>query len=76
MKAELRPFARLAALRFGTLSARIALLYAGLFAMVLGVIVSLAAEGLSRFGEASAARDLEANARVRRADHLQRTHQP
>lgn len=26
MKAELRPFARLAALRFGTLSARIALL--------------------------------------------------
>ena len=64
MKAELRPFARLAALRFGTLSARIALLYAGLFAMVLGVIVSLAAEGLSRFGEASAARDLEANARV------------
>jgi diguanylate cyclase (GGDEF)-like protein len=60
----LRPFARLAALRFGTLSTRIALLYAGLFAVVLGVVVSLAAGGLSRFGEASAARDLEANARV------------
>lgn len=58
------PFARLTALRFGTLSTRIALLYAGLFALVLGVVVSLAAGGLSRFGEASAARDLAANARV------------
>ncbi len=64
MTGALRPFARLAALRFGTLSTRIALLYAGLFAVVLGVVVSLAAGGLSRFGEASAARDLEANARV------------
>jgi diguanylate cyclase (GGDEF)-like protein len=60
----LRPFSRLAALRFGTLSTRIALLYAGLFALVLGGVVSLAAGGLSRFGEASAARDLAANARV------------
>jgi diguanylate cyclase (GGDEF)-like protein len=64
MSAELRPLARLAGLRFGTLSTRIALLYAGLFALVLGVVVSLAAGGLSRFGEASAARDLAANARV------------
>ncbi|MFO6445937.1 putative bifunctional diguanylate cyclase/phosphodiesterase [Erythrobacter sp. NE805] len=51
-------------LRFGTLRTRIALLYAGLFAMVLGLVISLAAEALQRFGEASAARDLEANARV------------
>lgn len=57
-------FAQLAAMRFGTLSARIALLYAGLFALVLGLVVSLAAGGLARFGEASAARDLAANARV------------
>ena len=64
MNRLLQPVTRLAALRFGTLSARIALLYAGLFALVLGVVVSLAAGGLSRFGEASAARDLEANARV------------
>ncbi|MFL0669908.1 MAG: putative bifunctional diguanylate cyclase/phosphodiesterase [Erythrobacter sp.] len=64
MSLALRPFARLTALRFGTLSTRIALLYAGLFALVLGVVVSLAAGGLSRFGEASAARDLAANARV------------
>lgn len=56
--------ARLRMLRFGTLRARIALLYAGLFAVVLGLVVSLAAEGLARFGETSAARDLEANARV------------
>ncbi|ANK14159.1 hypothetical protein A9D12_06635 [Erythrobacter neustonensis] len=49
---------------FGALSTRIAMLYAGLFAVVLGVVVSLAAGGLSRFGEASAARDLAANARV------------
>lgn len=56
--------ARLAQLRFGTLSARITVLYASLFAVVLAVIVSLAASGLARFGEASAARDLAANARV------------
>lgn len=56
--------ARLARLRFGTLSARIALLYAALFALVLGLVVSLAVGALVRFGEASAARDLTANARV------------
>ncbi|WP_285711600.1 putative bifunctional diguanylate cyclase/phosphodiesterase [Erythrobacter oryzae] len=56
--------ARLRKMRFGSLRTRIALLYAGLFALVLGLVVSLAAGGLSRFGEASAARDLEANARV------------
>ena len=57
-------YKRLADLSFGTLSTRIALLYAGLFALVLGVVVSLAASALSRFSEASAARDLAANARV------------
>ena len=55
---------RLTALRFGSLSTRIALLYAGLFAVVLGLVVSLAAGGLARFAEAGAARDLAANARV------------
>lgn len=55
---------RLATLRYGSLSTRIALLYAGLFAVVLGLVVSLAAGGLARFAEASAARDLAANARV------------
>jgi len=64
MSAAQSLFARFAAFRFGALSTRIALLYAGLFALVLGVVVSLAAGGLSRFGEASAARDLAANARV------------
>jgi diguanylate cyclase (GGDEF)-like protein len=48
----------------GTLSTRIALLYAGLFAVVLALVVSLAAGGLARFVEAGASRDLEANARV------------
>lgn len=57
-------FARIAALRFGSLSSRIALLYAGLFALVLGLVVSLALGGLARFAEAGAARDLGANARV------------
>ncbi len=56
--------ARLRAMRFGSLRTRIALLYAGLFALVLGLVVSLAFGALARFGEASAARDLEANARV------------
>ncbi len=62
LRAPLR--GRLSALRLGTLSARIALLYAGLFAVVLALIISLAAGGLARFAEASAARDLDANARV------------
>ncbi len=56
--------ARLTALCFGTLSTRIALLYAALFALVLGLVVSLAAGALATFGEASATRDLAANARV------------
>lgn len=64
MNGALRPLERLVRLRSGTLSTRIALLYAGLFALVLGLVVSLAAGGLSRFGEAGAARDLAANARV------------
>jgi len=55
---------RLSPMRLGTLSARIALLYAGLFAVVLALIISLAAGGLARFAEVSAARDLDANARV------------
>ncbi len=54
----------LSGFRLDTLSARIALLYAALFALVLGLVVTLAVGGLSRFGEASAARDLAANARV------------
>ncbi len=55
---------RLAAMRLGSLSVRIAALYALLFAVVLAAIVVIAGNGLSRFGEASAARDLQANARV------------
>ena len=55
---------RLAAIRLGSLSVRIAALYALLFAVVLAAIVAIAGNGLSRFGEASAARDLQANARV------------
>lgn len=55
---------RLSNLRFGSLSTRIAVLYTGVFAAVLAGIVLLAGSGLSRFGEASAARDLESNTRV------------
>jgi diguanylate cyclase (GGDEF)-like protein len=55
---------RLTRLRFGSLGTRIAALYGGLFAIVLGVVISLAAGGIARFGEGSAARDLAANARV------------
>lgn len=57
-------FARLAKLRFGSLRARIAVLYATLFAVVLALVVSIAGSGLARFAENSAARDLAANARV------------
>jgi hypothetical protein len=57
-------FGNLFALRFGSLKLRIAVLYAGLFAIVLGAIIAIALNGLSRFGEASASRDLAANARV------------
>jgi len=55
---------KIAALRFGSFSTRIALLYGSLFAVVLGLVVTLAAGGLARFAEAGAARDLAANARV------------
>lgn len=50
--------------RIRSLRTRIALLYASLFAIVLTLVVSLAGGGLDRFAEASAARDLAANARV------------
>src|SRR5678815_3637147 len=52
------------ALRFGSLKLRIAVLYAGLFALVFGAIIVIAVTGLFRFGEANAAGDLAANARV------------
>ncbi|MGN6500308.1 MAG: diguanylate cyclase domain-containing protein, partial [Tsuneonella sp.] len=51
-------------LRFGSLRLRIAVLYAGLFAVVLTAIVLIAGGALGRFGEESAARDLSASARV------------
>lgn len=51
-------------LRFGSLQLRIAVLYATLFAIVLTVIVAMAGNGLARFGEANATRDMKANARV------------
>lgn len=57
-------FGRLLNLRFGSLSTRIAVLYTGVFATVLALIVLLAGGGLSRFGEAGAARDLQSNTRV------------
>ncbi len=56
--------ARRSGLRFGSLRTRIALLYAALFTLVLGLVVTLSVGGLARFGETSAARDLAANARV------------
>ncbi len=55
---------RLKSLRFGSLKLRIAVLYAGLFALVLATIVAIAGSGLTRFGEDSATRDMAANARV------------
>jgi diguanylate cyclase (GGDEF)-like protein len=57
-------FRRLITLRFGSLTVRIAVLYAALFAAVLTVVVFLASGGLMQFAQASATRDLEANARV------------
>ncbi|GGC31407.1 hypothetical protein GCM10011371_18550 [Novosphingobium marinum] len=59
-----RAFRTFDKLRFGSLKLRIASLYAGLFALVLAVVVLVAGNALSRFGEASATRDLESNARV------------
>ena len=51
-------------LRFRTLKVRIAVVYAALFAIVLATVVLLAGNGVARFGENSASRDLAANARV------------
>ena len=51
-------------MRFGSLKLRIAVLYAALFALILAVIVTLAGNGIARFGEANATRDMQANARV------------
>ncbi len=51
-------------LRFRTLKLRIAVVYAALFAIVLATVVLLAGNGVARFGENSASRDLAANARV------------
>ena len=56
--------ARLPRLRFGSLKLRIAVLYAALFGAVLAVVMVLVNAGVERFGEASASRDLAANARV------------
>ncbi|BBB09304.1 HAMP domain-containing protein [Sphingopyxis sp. EG6] len=50
--------------RFRSLKLRIAVAYATLFALVLAAVVLLAGNGVARFGENSALRDLAANARV------------
>jgi diguanylate cyclase (GGDEF)-like protein len=50
--------------RFRSLKLRIAVAYAALFALVLAAVVLLAGNGIARFGENSASRDLAANARV------------
>ncbi|WP_168453541.1 putative bifunctional diguanylate cyclase/phosphodiesterase [Sphingopyxis microcysteis] len=50
--------------RFRSLKLRIAVAYATLFALVLAAVVLLAGNGIARFGENSASRDLAANARV------------
>lgn len=55
---------RFGRIRFATLRERITVLYTALFAVVLAVVVALAGQGLTRFAENSAARDLQANARV------------
>ena len=51
-------------LRFGSLKVRIAALYALLFAAVLAIVMITVGQGIERFGERSASRDLTANARV------------
>ncbi|MBB4631653.1 bifunctional diguanylate cyclase/phosphodiesterase [Sphingosinicella soli] len=50
--------------RFHSLRLRIAATYAGLFTVTLTAILLLAGDGIARFGETSASRDLAANARV------------
>lgn len=57
-------FERAAPLRFGSLKLRIAVLYAALFAAVLAIIMVIVGQGVARFAENSAERDLSANARV------------
>ncbi len=51
-------------LRFGSLKLRIAVLYTALFAVVLAAIMVMVGQGIARFGENGATRDLAANARV------------
>lgn len=53
-----------AALRFRSLKLRIAVVYAALFAAILAAVLLIAGNGIARFGEDSASRDLAANARV------------
>ena len=50
--------------RFRSLKMRIAVAYAAVFAIVLTAIILIAGNGVARFGETSASRDLAANARV------------
>lgn len=50
--------------RFRSLKLRIAVVYAALFAAILAMVLLLAGNGVARFGEDSASRDLAANARV------------
>ena len=58
------PLNGLDALRFGSLKQRMTVLYAGLFAAVLAAIMVIVGHNISSFGEDSATRDLEANART------------
>lgn len=53
-----------AKLRFRSLKLRIAVVYAALFASILAAVLLIAGNGIVRFGEDSAARDLASNARV------------
>ncbi|MBX7481958.1 putative bifunctional diguanylate cyclase/phosphodiesterase [Qipengyuania qiaonensis] len=57
-------FSRIGLPRFASLKLRIAVLYAGLFAAVLAVVMVLVNMSIERFGENSASRDLAASARV------------
>jgi diguanylate cyclase (GGDEF)-like protein len=50
--------------RFKSLKLRMAVAYVGLFAVILALVLLLAGNGIARFGENSATRDLAANARV------------
>ncbi|NVD45032.1 putative bifunctional diguanylate cyclase/phosphodiesterase [Qipengyuania atrilutea] len=58
------PLKNFDSLRFGSLKVRIGVLYALLFGAVLAAIMVIVSQGVARFGEESAARDLSANARV------------